>query len=404
VTPLAWVLIAAPVALGLYAYGLYPGLLYLWGRVRPFPLPATSPDVEDWPAISISLPAYNEAERIRGALEAILAANYPSDRRQILVVSDASNDGTDEIVAEYASRGVQLLRLPERGGKTAGENAAIPHLAGQIVVNTDASVRILPDALQALVAVFQDPAIGLASGRDVSWGEEGSEKNRGETGYVGYEMWVRALETRVGSIVGASGCFYAIRPELHRADVPSHLSRDFASALITREHGYRAVSVDDAVCVVPRTGSLGVEFRRKARTMARGLDTLWYKRRLLNPFRFGAFAWKLASHKLCRWLVPPSLGFATLGVGILALEQPLARWALGLLAAAFALSGLAIRVGGRSAWTRRFASLAYLAMSTGAAGLAWAQFLARRRNATWEPTRRAEVSPSGVAEPQPPPG
>lgn len=395
-TSVGWLLIASPFALAVYAYAVYPGLLYAWSRVRPT-LRLPPPDrVDDWPSISVLLPAYNEAARIRGALDAILASEYPEDRRQVLVISDASTDGTDEIVGEYAARGVELLQLPDRGGKTAAETAAIPHLTGDIVVNTDASVRILPDSLKTLIATFDDARIGLASGRDVSWGKESAEENRGEAGYVGYEMWVRSLETRVGSIVGASGCLYAIRRELHTVEVPAHLSRDFASALITKESGFRAVSVDGAVCVVPRTGSLGREFRRKARTMARGLDTLWYKRHLLNPFRFGSFGWKLASHKLVRWLVPPSLLAAVLGLGILALEHAIARWALVLLVVGLVLGGLVARTG--AARARWIAPAAYVVTSTGAAVLAWWRFLTRRKHAIWEPTRRAEVSRARAAD------
>ncbi len=94
--------------------------------------------------------------------------------------------------------------------------------------------------------------MGLASGRDVSVARVERDVNVGESGYVGYEMWVRDLETRLGSIVGASGCFYAIRRSLHMTLVPEALSRDFAAALIAREHGLRAVSVNEAVCFVPR--------------------------------------------------------------------------------------------------------------------------------------------------------
>src|SRR5581483_7170481 len=177
--------------------------------------------------------------------------------------------------------------------------------------------------------------------------------NPGEGGYVGYEMWLRALESDVAGIVGASGCFYAARAPLHREAVPEALSRDFAAALIARERGYRAVSVADAVCFVPRTASLVQEYRRKVRTMVRGMGTLRYKRRLLNPFRYGLFAWMLWSHKVCRWLVPWAL-LAALGVlAAAAATSPAARWvgaAFGAGAAAAALAGWWAARGGRRRW------------------------------------------------------
>ncbi len=380
------VLILIPAALFGYTYIGYPLLLRLLTVGRGSRLPATDPD--PWPVVSISLPAYNEEASIGRTIESLLALDYPPDRRQIVVVSDASTDRTDEIVRSYADRGVELVRMPERGGKTAAENTAAAMLRGDIVVNTDATIRILPGALKPLVRAFQDPTIGVASGRDMSVGDVTSDANSGESGYVGYEMYVRDLETQFGSIIGASGCFYAIRRELHQALFPEALSRDFASALISREHGLRAVSVQDAVCLVPRAPSLQVEFRRKVRTMARGLDTLWYKRHLLNPFRFGRFAWMLASHKLARWLVFLTLPLALLGLFIWSLESLAGKVALGL-AALGALAGVA-GVRWPTSPPPRLLGLAGFILASHVAGfLAWLKALRGERNPIWEPTRRS---------------
>jgi cellulose synthase/poly-beta-1,6-N-acetylglucosamine synthase-like glycosyltransferase len=339
-TNLAWGLVLLPAALYGYAYLGYPALLWVAGRVRNRSYPTADP--AEWPQITVVVPAYNEEKLIGRTIESLLALDYPAHLRHVLVVSDASTDRTDEIVWQYASHGVQLLRQEVRGGKDAGELAALPHLRGELVVNTDATIRILPDALKPLIRAFQDPGIGLASGRDVSVGSVEAEANRGESGYVGYEMWVRSLETRVFSIVGASGCFYAIRRELHGSQIPAGYSRDFASALVAREHGYRSVSVDPAVCLVPRTASLQREYRRKIRTMARGLRTLWLKRRLLNPLRYGSFAWMLWSHKLVRWLVFPAVPLALLALLWLSRDSLAARglllaWLAGILAGGFAM-------------------------------------------------------------------
>ncbi|HET9276321.1 MAG TPA: glycosyltransferase, partial [Gemmatimonadales bacterium] len=199
---LGWVLLLVPGAIFLYAYVVYPVLLRLVVALRRSRPGAGDP--AEWPLITITIPAYNEEASIGATIESLLALEYPPDRRQILVVSDASSDRTDEIVQGYADRGVELLRMPSRGGKTAAENAAAPLLRGDIIVNTDATIRILPGSLQALIRVFSDPTVGVASGRDVSVGNLALEATRGESGYVGYEMLVRSLETRLGSIVGSS--------------------------------------------------------------------------------------------------------------------------------------------------------------------------------------------------------
>jgi cellulose synthase/poly-beta-1,6-N-acetylglucosamine synthase-like glycosyltransferase len=381
-------LLAVAVGVPLYAYAAYPLLLVLAGwagkRRRVDPAPP-----EEWPLVSVSLPAYNEARSIARTLDRLLATDYPADRRQILVVSDASTDGTDDIVKGYAGHGVELLRLERRSGKTAAENAARARLRGAIVVNTDASVAVHPGALKALVAAFGRPDVGVASGRDVSMGSAEDAANAGESGYVGYEMWVRRLETRTGGIVGASGCLYAIRGELHDTLVPEALSRDFAAALIAREHGLRAVSVDEAICFVPRTASLRREYRRKVRTMTRGLETLYYKRALLNPLRHGLFAWKLFSHKLARWLLPWAAVLGAAGVAWLAVFQ---WWARGLGAAALG-AGLAAA----AAWwwpagraiPRPLAVTAYLVTGILAGLHAWVNALRGELNPVWEPTPRS---------------
>ncbi|PYP16392.1 MAG: glycosyltransferase family 2 protein [Gemmatimonadetes bacterium] len=375
-----------------YSYVGYPALLKLLalGRARR----RAAPPFEEWPSISITIPVHNEAAVIAGTLERLLELAYPVERRQILVVSDASSDGTDDIVARFAPRGVELLRLPERRGKTAAENAARGQLRGDIIVNTDASVRIGRGALKPLVAEFADPTVGVASGRDVSVARVDAEANAGESAYIGYEMWVRDLETRVGGIVGASGCLYAIRAALHREAVPEDLSRDFRAALLARRRGYRAVSVPEALCFVPRSASLRQEYRRKVRTMARGLRTLWAQRALLNPLRYGLFAWMLGSHKLCRWLVPWAALLALGAVGVLAPDAAWARAVLGAGVGVVALGAVGwwwpVR-GGRN--VPRIVALPAYAVSGNVAALhAWLLALSGVGTAVWEPTRRGTTA------------
>lgn len=384
-TALAYIVLAAAAALVVYTFAGYPLLLAALGAARRRP---ARPDSGDLPRLSITVPAYNEERQIAAALDAILAMDYPADRRQILVVSDASSDRTDEIVRSYADRGVELLRTPRRGGKDAAENYARSHLHGDIILNTDASVRLHRDAARRLVEAFADPSVGVASGRDISTARDTGDANAGEAGYVGYEMAVRRLETRSGGIVGASGCLYAIRRSLHLTPLPEGLNRDFGAALIARDAGLRAVSVDAALCFVPRTSSLHREFRRKVRTVSRGLRTLFHMRHLMNPLRHGRFAWMLISHKLCRWLLPWAFlaGFAATLV-----LAPRHTWALLLAAGAFVVLLLAA-VGWRRTQDRplpRVLALpSYFVVGNVATVIAWFRIFGGRIDAVWEPTRR----------------
>lgn len=386
----AWLAIGGTVALFTYAYLGYPALIWILGKFAHSP-PIEQREPDSWPVVSVTAPVYNEEDQVEGLIRSLLALDYPPDRLQILIVSDASSDQTDEIVRSFADQGVELFRLNERSGKTKAENAALPHIRGDFVVNTDASIRITPGSLKKLIATFSDPEVGLASGRDVSVGASTGEGNLGENSYVGYEMAIRDLETRVSGIVGASGCYYAIRRSLHQTMVPESLSRDFAAALYTRENGYRAVSVPDATCLVPRATSLRQEYRRKVRTITRGWETLYFKRSLLNPFRFGVSAWMLLSHKVCRWVFPWAALLAVLGLGILALSNTWARFALvgTLLFGLFAWVGW--QLGDRTSVPRIFSLPAYVAVGNVAAAHALIRFFRGDRNPVWEPTRRDTI-------------
>ncbi len=383
-------LILLPIGIGFYAYFAYPLLL----RVAAIATRTEEFAVTDfeWPAITITVPCYNEERNIRETLDSLLAVEYPQAKRQIIVISDASSDRTDDIVRGFAGRGIELLRLDARRGKSAAENAAGPVARGEIIVNTDATIRILPYALKALIRAFADPRVGVASGRDVSVVSVSDRASlaatSGESGYVGYEMNIRALETRVKSIVGASGCFYGIRASLYDSVFPETLSRDFASALMAEEHGYRAISVNDAVCLVPQAKSLDSEFRRKTRTMARGLQTLWFKRHLMNPFTHGVFAWMLFSHKLCRWLVYPTLPIAATALVIASVHSHF--WSFVLFASLIGtLAGIVGMRWPASHTAPRMIRIAAFALASNIAGiLAWTQVMRNRRLAVWEPTRR----------------
>lgn len=384
--PIAVALILLPLLLFGYAYLLYPLLLRLFSRPgRPGTATAAG---GDWPSITIAVPAFNEERNIRATIESLLALDYPADRRQIVIMSDASTDQTDAIIGEFADRGVELVRMPHRMGKGQMENFAAERFRGEIIVNTDATIRIPPDALKPLIQVFQDQGIGCASGRDVSVASLATESNQAESGYVGFEMWLRDLETHAGGIIGASGCFYAIRRPLVRHDFPAELSRDFAAPLHTRLAGLRTVSVPGAICLVPRTRSLRAEYRRKVRTMARGLRTLFAYAELLNPFRHGVFAWKLLSHKLARWLVFLLLPLIPIGVWLL---HPTAGMGL-LLLAGIALSGgaavLALRWPEERTMPRLLAYPGFVVLTCVAGLQSWFRALRGRNDAIWEPTRR----------------
>jgi cellulose synthase/poly-beta-1,6-N-acetylglucosamine synthase-like glycosyltransferase len=383
---IGWVLLVLPVAIALYVFVIYPAIVYVWSRFRS--ADDFSADPAEWPELTILIVAYNEERRIGETLRKALAVDYPHDKLSVLVVSDASTDRTDDIVRGIGDPRVTLHRVGTRQGKAHGENESAQFIRGEIVVSIDASIIIPPPSLKALVRAFSDPAVGLASGRDLSVGDEAREGTTAESSYVDLEMRLRAAETRVHSIVGASGCFYGTRRQLHETRLPDVISRDFAAASVARAAGFRAVSVDAATCLVPRTKTLRVEQRRKTRTMARGLDTLFYFKQMMNPLRYGSFAFMMISHKLMRWLLFPSL----LGW----LIAPVLLWSTAPWSMIFAI-GMLVGIGLARLTAvlpddRRLPNIlafpAYIFVSIVAAWGAWLESVSGRKTATWEPTPR----------------
>ncbi|CAN5705798.1 glycosyltransferase family 2 protein [soil metagenome] len=380
--------------IALYTFALYPALLVLRAGSRSRPTPAIPAGEGDGagaalPRISIIVMVYNEAHQVESLLQSLVALEYPAELRQILVVSDGSTDGTDGIVRAWEDRGIELVRVEPRSGKTGAENGSRAHVTGDIVVSTDASVRIHPNALAPLIRPFRDPRVGVTSGKDVSVTRHDLNANFGEARYVTYEMWVRDLETRAGGIVGASGSLYAVRARLHCRWLEPNLSRDFASVLQARLGGQVGISVSEALCYVPRTRRLGAEYTRKVRTIAGGMATLWALRAVMHPLRHPGFAWRLFSHKVARWLMPVAVILVLGGLGLEAVDHPWARISLLLIVGGVAAGMAEIFAAGSKAGLPRVLSIPFFFIFSNVAIVhGFLRAIAGRSDETWEPTRR----------------
>lgn len=291
------------------------------------------------PSLSFVISAYNEAAVIRNKLENALSLDYPKDKRQIVVISDCSSDATDQIVSEFAERGVTLARMPERGGKTVGLNRTVPTLKGEIVVFSDANAMYEPAALRKLVRNFADPTVGFVTGeaRYLKTGQAAADV--GERAYWGYEMQMKRLETQIGSMVGGDGAIYAIRRQLWKA-LPADAINDFLNPLQIVAAGWRGVYEPEAVCWEETAGGVRSEYKRRVRIVSRSWRAVFQAGRVLNPFAVGLFAWSLWSHKVLRWTSGLFvIGAAIGGLGLL-LEAlrlwPLPMISLGLVAVALA--------------------------------------------------------------------
>jgi poly-beta-1,6-N-acetyl-D-glucosamine synthase len=285
-----------------YTYLGYAGWLWLRCHWRRQVVRSTTHS----PFLSIVMVVRNEAKVVGDKLRNLLELRYPSDGYEIVVVSDGSNDGTNEILSRYGESGkIRVILHAESEGKAAGLNDAIRASKGELIVFTDARQQIKPDAVRLLACDFADPMIGCSSGElmlgDAHKGEVSSRMGL----YWTIEKKVRELESNSGSVVGATGALYAARRNL-LVPIPRGTILDdvFIPMNIVRR-GYRVVFNPKAHAWDSADQGAEREFSRKVRTLTGNYQLLQLAPWLLsrsNPIRF-----EFVSHKLLRLLAPFAL-------------------------------------------------------------------------------------------------
>jgi len=342
-----------------YIYAGYPLILQLlvWIRgARPVRRGT------ERPRVSLVISAYNEEAVIAGKIRNALALEYPAGRLEIVVVSDASSDATDAVVKSFADRGVRLFRQQERLGKTAGLNAVVPTLSGDIVVFSDANAMYDADAVVKLVRNFADPRVGCVTGEARYLKGNRSAADVSERAYWNYEIWIKHLETSVGSMVGGDGAIYAIRKALWQS-LPEDAINDFLNPLQIVGSGWRGVYEPEAICYEETAAGIRREWKRRVRIVSRSWRAVFQAPGVLNPFRVGFFAFCLVSHKVLRWFSGVFVGTCIASLVAAALSVP-DVWQVVLLMAALSL-GLLVTV----EWARRAAGFVFYFGAINAASL-----------------------------------
>ena len=282
-----------------YSYFIYPILLKLLPSRKAFDYMAVESLM--LPKLSLIITVHNEEGRIREKLENTLQIDYPADLLEIIIASDFSTDETDNIVESYAEKGVRLVRADQRKGKEYAQLCAIQASRGEILVFSDVATQIPVDALPLLATRFANPQVGALSSEDQFISNDGSVV--GEGAYVKYEMWLRRLESDRAGLVGLSGSFFAARREVcEHWDI--YCPSDFNTALNSAKHGLVAITCPQVVGIYKDVQDASLEYRRKMRTVIRGMTAIARHPEVLNPFSMGQFAFQVWSHKIMRWGVP----------------------------------------------------------------------------------------------------
>lgn len=382
-----------------YVYAGYPILVWLLARLRPKP-PAYRPET---PSLTLLIAAYNEEGCIAAKLENSLSLDYPSDRLQILVAADGSDDQTAEIVRSFAARGVELSYEPERRGKMSAINRAMPLARGEIVVFSDANNLYAPDTLREMVLPFSDPTVGGVSGSKMIV-KDGDPLSSSEGLYWKYESFIKRQESRLGSCTSAPGEILAIRRSLFRPVPAQIINDDFATALNIFRQDRRLIYAPRACSYEAVSATSRDEAARRSRISAGRFQLMAASADLL-PWRKPLLVWQIISHKYLRVWVPLAMAGAALanlaaviwparGSGwhaLLRLAPPLgvAVLALQIIFYLTGWLGSSIKLKG---WPGKLLYLpAYLLNSNLAALAGFVRFLTRRQTPLWQRVTRRDI-------------
>jgi glycosyltransferase involved in cell wall biosynthesis len=369
-----------------YAWIAYPALLALLARAWPAPAPRRG-----WtPSLSVVVAAFDEAPVIAAKIASTLGQSYPVDRLEVIVVSDGSTDGTDEVVRRHPDPRVRLERQEPRAGKSAALNRGVAAARGEVVVFTDANALFMPGALARLAAPFRDRRVGLVSGLGVY--DRGAGAGSIGNGYARYDAQMKAGEGRLGFLAAADGAIYALRREHYRPLDPSEVN-DLLHPIQVALAGGVCRFEPLARTVEPPSPGAGAEYRRHVRIIAQGAHLLRAWLPALVRARCGRAVWALLSHRMLRWT--SGLWLAGLFAASVALAgtHPVYTAALGAQVAFYGLAAIGIAAE-RARRPLGALALPHFFCVVSAAGLAGlARGLTRGADATWTPRGQAPAAP-----------
>ncbi len=380
---IALVLFAASAAGGLAVFVLYPLstlLAALLSRPRRSRLPGSGTPPPE-PTVSLLVAARNARDLVEAKVRNTLGLAYPAGRLDLVFVSDGSRDDTAARIRPFVGPRVTFVELPEHLGKAAALNEGFARTRGEIVLFSDVDALLAPDAVGRLVRHFADPAVGGVCGRRVI-GEPGEELREAQSFYFSLDGALKRAESRLGRITSNDGKIHAIRREAFRPISPGATDDLFTCLSVVRQ-GFRFLYEPEARAFVRLPSrSADHEISRRRRIVSRSLKGIFLARGVLNPFRYGLFAFGLFVNKVLRRLLP--LFLATL-LATSAFLAPVHPWMRAVLAGQLALYGLALL---HPILRRRVSGVCqYFCVGNVGTLLGLVDFLRRRETVRWEPLK-----------------
>ena len=292
----------------IYTYVGYGVLLYLLvllkRMVKGKPKQMELPEDSQLPDVAFMVCAYNEQDVVEMKMQNIHELDYPKDKLHVVWVTDGSSDNTNEYLKAYPE--VEVIYSPERRGKTAALNHGLSIVTSDITVMTDANTMVNREAIREIVRCMQDPKVACAAGeKRVMSRHEGEIAAEGEGLYWKYESALKRLDSELYSAMGAAGELNAIRTHLYERMPETALLDDFVMSMRMVEQGYKIAYTSEAYAMEYGSANLEEESKRKRRIAAGGLQSSWWLRSMMNPFKNFMVAFQFVSHRVLRWSITP---------------------------------------------------------------------------------------------------
>lgn len=287
-----------------YSYFGYGILLYVMVKIKNMAI--TKPLLHVFePKVSLIVPCFNEAEYIEDKIKNSLALNYPTDKLQLIFISDGSNDDTPDIIKKYSNQ-VLALHVPERNGKAAAMNRAVGFATGEILVFCDANTDLNADAITNLVKHYQHSSVGAVTGekRIINKDKENAS-GAGEGIYWKYESFLKQLDSDFYTIVGAAGELMSYRKSLYRELPKDTLLDDLMQSMQIANDGYRVVYEKEAYAAETASANVQEELKRKVRIAAGAFQSMSRLPKAFNLFSNFKVAFLFISHRVLRWTLAP---------------------------------------------------------------------------------------------------
>ncbi len=292
-----------------YTYLGYGMLLWLLVRLKRIvrgkaERRALPTDDAELPEVTFMVCAYNEQDVVDMKMKDIHQLDYPKEKLHITWVTDGSSDETNERLKTYPD--VEVVFTPERKGKTAALNHGLSMVKSSITVMTDANTMVNTGAIKEIVRLMQDPKVACVAGeKRVMARYEGQSAAEGEGLYWKYESALKRMDSELYSAMGAAGELNAIRTALYEPMPENALLDDFVISMEMVDKGYKIAYTSDAYAMEYGSADLQEESKRKRRIAAGGLQSSWWLRKMMNPFRRPIVAFMFVSHRVLRWSITP---------------------------------------------------------------------------------------------------